>query len=87
MEPQRQSDEVIPLQKGGRFSIPFRMRKALGMKEGDMLVVRVEGGRLIVSSVTQAVKEAQARVRRFVPARRKLSEELLKERRREAARE
>lgn len=59
-------------------------RRALGVEEGDELVVRLEDGELRLSSRKTSLKRAQERVRRYVPEGVSLSDELIAERREEA---
>lgn len=80
-------ENVTKLGKGGRIVIPAAMRKLIGVAEGDDLILRYRDGRVEVMSVRQAVKTAQRLVARFVPEDRRLVDELLAERREEAARE
>ena len=68
----------------GRLVVPVPMRKALGFKTGDPLVVRVQDGRLVVESRESVVQRVQERF--GVPGR-NLVDELIAERRREARRE
>lgn len=72
--------------KGGRLVIPARHRKALGLKPGDEVVLVQAEGELRLMSAREAVKRAQMLVRRYVGKGRKLSEELIQERREEAKR-
>ena len=74
------------LHVGGRLVIPSRYRKALGLKPGDEVVLILEEGEIRVVTARQAVRRAQALVRRYVPKGRSLSEDLIRERREEAAR-
>lgn len=78
---------VTKLSAGGRIVIPARFRKALGVETGDELIVVLEEGELRLFTPGQAIKRAQAMVRRYFPEDRILSEELIRERREEAARE
>jgi hypothetical protein len=55
----------------------------LGLRSGDEVVVVLEGAELRVVTPRQAVKRAQALVRRHVPASRRLADELLADRRKE----
>ncbi len=73
--------------RGGRIVIPAQYRRAMGVAPGDevILVLEAEGIRIVTRQ--QAMKQAQAMVRRYVPQGRSLSEELIQERRREAAHE
>lgn len=72
---------------GGRIVVPAEFRRALGLAPGDEVILRLEGGELRVLTRAQAIRRAQETVRRYVPAGRPLVDELLEERRREAAEE
>ena len=72
---------------GGRVVIPAAYRKALGVRPGDHLLLVLEGGQVRLLTLEEAIRSAQALVRRHVRKGRRLSAELLVERRREAARE
>lgn len=72
----------------GRIVIPAECRTAAGLKPGDDLLVEVVGeGELRLRTRRQAIKEAQAIVARYLPRGRDLVQELIDERRDEAARE
>lgn len=71
---------------GGRLVIPAGYRKALGLKPGDDVVLMLEEGEIRILTARQAIQKAQKLVRSYVPKGRKLSEELIRERREEAAR-
>jgi len=60
--------------------------EALGLKPGDEVLLSLEDGEIRVVSTRQAVARAQTLVRHYIPKGRKLSEELIKDRREEAAR-
>ncbi len=72
---------------GGRVVIPADYRKALGVEEGDEVVLLLDGDQVRILTPRQAVGRAQALVRRHVPAGIRLSRELIEERKREARRE
>jgi AbrB family looped-hinge helix DNA binding protein len=72
---------------GGRLVIPARHRRALGLKTGDEVLLRVVDGELRILSQAEAVRRAQAMVKRRVKRGRSLVDELLRERRAEAKRE
>ncbi|MBI4295822.1 MAG: AbrB/MazE/SpoVT family DNA-binding domain-containing protein [Chloroflexi bacterium] len=72
--------------EGGRLVIPAAYRKALGLKPGDEVLLVLEDGEIRVISMRQAISRAQTLLRRYIPKGRNLSEELIKERREEAAR-
>ena len=74
------------IHQGGRLVIPAAYRKALGLKPGDEVLLILEDGEIRLVSIRQAVARAQNVIRRYVPQERSLSEELIRERREEAAR-
>ena len=74
------------IRDGGRLVIPAEYRKALGLKPGDEVLLSLEDGEIRLVSTRQAVARSQTLVRRYIPKGRSLSEELVKERREEAAR-
>ncbi len=76
-------EERVRMSDGGRIVIPFQVREAMGVKPGDELILRYDGSSLRVYSLDEAVRRAQALVRRHVGAGRSLSEELIRDRRRE----
>lgn len=68
--------------------IPIEYRKALGIQPGDELVLDLDdNGELHLCTVEQARKRAQDWVCSLVPRDVTLVEELIRERREEAARE
>lgn len=71
----------------GQINIPAPFREALGIREGDVLFARIEDGELHILTATAAMRRAQAIVRQFVPEGVSLVDELIEDRRREAARE
>ncbi|MBV8752780.1 MAG: AbrB/MazE/SpoVT family DNA-binding domain-containing protein [Hyphomicrobiales bacterium] len=71
----------------GRVVIPATIREALGLKEGDVLFARLEGGEIKLLTPDAAMRRAQAIVRHFVPEGVSLVDELIADRRHEAARE
>jgi AbrB family looped-hinge helix DNA binding protein len=81
------TSEVARLAPGGRLVIPARFRKSLGIKPGDELVMVLEEGELRILSRQEARKRAQDLVCRLVPKHVSLVDELIAERREEAARE
>ena len=73
--------------ENGRIVIPSAFRKALGIKKGDRLLVRLEDGEVRVYSYEQALRRTQEELRQYVPEGELLSERLIAERRAEAERE
>ena len=73
--------------EGGRVVIPAVMRAALGVQVGDNVFMRLEDGELHILTPSQAIRKAQELLRPYLPTDRSLVDELLAERRAEAARE
>lgn len=72
------------LGEGGRLVIPAEYRKALGVETGDELVLILEENSVRVLTPKEGIRRAQALVRAHIPEGRRLSDELIEERRREA---
>jgi len=75
------------LTDGGRIVIPAEFRKALGLCVGDQVLLILENGGVTVVTPAEAARQARAIVQRHVPEGRSLADELIAERRAEAARE
>jgi antitoxin PrlF len=73
--------------EGGRIVIPADYRRALGLKVGDEVILRMADGEVHILTRRQAIKKAQALVRKHIPERKSLVRELIRERRGEAANE
>ena len=72
--------------EGGKLAIPARLRKELGFKTGDTVLLELDAGELRVRPLSAAIARAQEIANRYAPER-VLSEELIAERRAEATRE
>ena len=73
--------------EGGRIVIPAGFRKALGIRPGDKVVVRLENRELRLYSRAEALRRLQEQVTRAVPKGISLARQLIQERKKEAARE
>jgi len=71
--------------ENGRVVIPASFRKALGIKIGDEVVLRMEDDELRITTLKRRVELAQRLVRKHVKRGTSLVDELIAERR-EAAR-
>ena len=79
---------VVRISPGGRVVIPAEFRKALGVGIGDDMLIQLKGEDLRLRSRQAAIKRVQAMVRKYLPDEsRSLADELISERREEAARE
>ena len=72
---------------GGRVVLPAKFRSALGVEPGDEVVLVLDENEVRVLTPSEAVRRAQALVRKYVRPGVSLSRELLKERKAEATRE
>ncbi len=72
---------------GGRVVIPAAYRKVLGIKEGDAVFIRLDGEELRLVSDETEVRRVRELIARHVPEGVSLVDELIRDRRREAAAE
>ena len=75
---------AVKLGKQGRLVVPAPLRRELELKAGDELVARAEQGRLVFEPKAAVVERLRSRFRDVEGS---MAEELLLERRGEAARE
>jgi AbrB family looped-hinge helix DNA binding protein len=73
--------------EGGRVVIPAALRKQLGLNIGDAIILELGEDEIRLRSLESAIRRAQAAVRRYVGEEERLSDELIADRRREAARD
>lgn len=69
------------LVSGGRLQVPADIRRALGLADGDPVLLRIVDGELHVRPVHNALSRVQARLRTHIPADVSLSDELIADRR------
>ena len=62
------TEQSVELGAGGRLVIPAPMRKALGMKIGDRLIVRLESQGLRVHSYEEGLRQAREILAQHLPA-------------------
>lgn len=77
----------VRLGPDGRLVIPASYREALGLADGDTLFVRIENNEIRLITPQAAMRQAESVLRDFVPKGVSLADELIAERRREAASE
>ena len=82
-EPALQADVQLGAQ--GRLVVPAALRKALGFEAGEILLARVEDGRLVVEKAEAIERRVYERFEKVKG--RSLADELIAERREEARRE
>jgi len=78
----------VKLEKSGRILIPAVWRKKLKLRpESHVILTLADDSITVIGTRDQAIDRAQARLRRYVPKGRVLSEELIADRKKEAAKE
>ncbi len=79
--------EQVHVDDAGRIVVPARFRKSLGLEPGDPVTVTLEGDVLRVRTMQATLEKARAIMRKKNPKKRSLVDELIAERRAEAAKE
>lgn len=84
-----QSDEPVRISvgPGGRITIPAALRAKMGVAEGEDLVAHLEDGELKLATPSALMHRARKLVQDAIPPSVKLADELIAERKREAAKE
>ena len=75
------------INENGRLVIPAAFRKALDIKPGDEVIVRMEDDELRIFNIRHALKRARKLIKQYIKADTKLTESLIHDRRLEAGRE
>lgn len=73
--------------ENGRIVIPAEFRRAMGIKPGDEVTVRLVDGEVHVFTQAYATAAAREWIRQLVPDGRSLADEIISDRRVEAAHE
>jgi len=71
----------------GALTLPDQIMAAMGLGAGDVLMGELEDGRLVLTDGVTAARRARERLRALLPPGDSLVDELIADRRREAARE
>ena len=82
-----ESEARLRINENGRVVIPATFRKAMGIKPGDEVVLRLEDDELRITTMKRRIERAQRNARRYVKPGVSLVDELLAERREAAKRE
>ncbi len=73
--------------ENGRVVIPASYRKALGIKAGDEVILRMEDDELRITTMKRRIERAQRHIRQYMKPGVSLADELIAERRVAAKRE
>ena len=71
------------INENGRLVIPASYRKALDIKAGDEVILRLEADELRISNVKHALKRARKLVNQYIGADINLTDSLINDRRKE----
>jgi len=77
----------VRIERGGRIDLPSPFLEALDVGEGDQVQLGLEGDSIRILTRAGALKELRAHVHEFVPEGVSLVDELIAERRAEAAKD
>lgn len=72
---------------GGKIVLPAKLRQSLGIADGDRVLIDEEEGKAVITTRRQKLRVLQEEMRKLVPEGVSLVDELIAERRAEAARE
>ena len=75
--------QKVEVGKAGRIVIPVAMRNALGINEGDVLLVELQGQELRVVTYAENLRRLQARFAKYIRPGVSVVDELIEERRAE----
>lgn len=75
------------ISNGGRVVIPIEFRKILGLGEGDMVTVSMDAFGIRISTPRLALRKLQSLALKKIPKGKRISDELIADRRKEARRE
>lgn len=77
----------VRLDSSGRIRLPVSLREKLGIEHGDPVVVIEDDHQFRIETATDSLRKAQNYFSSFVPEGVSLADDLISERRDEAARE
>ncbi|GGE02716.1 hypothetical protein GCM10011390_21970 [Aureimonas endophytica] len=79
---------VVPVAANGRMNLPSAIRSKLELEgTGKVVFIEKENGEIEVTTLRRSLKRAQDLVRQYIPNGEGIVDELIAERRAEAARE
>ena len=78
---------ITRIDQAGRLLIPSQIRRDMGLSPGAEVVVAYESGELRIHTREQALRKLQGLARGLVPPGSSVVDELIADRRKEAARE
>ena len=80
-EEARAEEARVRVSQNGRIVVPASFRRALGIKVGDEVLLRMRDDELRITTQQRRIQRAQQRARRYLKPGTSLVDELLAERR------
>ena len=77
----------VTIAPNGRITVPAAVRRQLGLKGGEKLNIRVLDGTLVFETMDAALKRVRAIMRQYIDPNISMVDELIADRRAEAASE
>jgi len=72
------------IDKNGSIHLPEKYQKSLRLKSGDEVIIRSDSGEIRIIPSKNVVRKAQKLVRKYIPSDRKLVQDLIHTRKKEA---
>ena len=77
----------LRINENGRVVIPAAFRKALGIRAGDEIILRLDEDEVRITTLKKRIERAQAHARRYLKPGVSIVDEFIEERREAAKRE
>ena len=77
----------VPVQENGRMILPIELRRALGIRKGDRVLIEAEGDVVRLTTAALSRRRAQERFQRWTEGQDRMVDAFIEEKREEAARE
>ncbi|NOQ35941.1 MAG: AbrB/MazE/SpoVT family DNA-binding domain-containing protein [Methylococcaceae bacterium] len=76
-------NQMVTIGKSGRLVIPAQYRKALGLTEGEGVMMSLKNGHIEISPLQESIKKAQKKVKKYLQPNDNLVEMLFDDRKEE----
>lgn len=80
-------NHMVTIGKAGRLVIPVQYRKALGLSEGEGVMISLKNGHIEILPVEKSIKKAQDKVKKYLQPNNNLVDVLFNERKKELVNE
>jgi len=76
-------NQMVTIGKSGRLVIPAQYRKALGLIEGEGVMMSLKNGHIEILPIQESIKKAQKKVKKYLQPENNLVEMLFDDRKAE----